>query len=330
MFKTRKKAKDDNSNPFEGYVADGLAAADFKAEAEAEAEVSVQSEPAPASEPLETSEQELPVQTKPPAKVSAPTPAPAPENPTAPATQSSPEIETEIETDSAPVAQGQAKPNPAPRPVAVKPPASVSPQTSGGVEPADPTQDQVDIAIKEAEAETELPKDELLQVGFTPPQISPAERLVTADKIEVVVTEAPATSPKPKTEPARPLGHAVPVLSADEERAAVVATHRELAELLGWAERDTNDYMNEIQLVIDDLNAKIDHLRTSFAQDTARLNEDARIAFKENIEKNITLLKDQINLEVAKKDLLKTRKEEFIDKIHEALKKYKVNPNRQG
>jgi hypothetical protein len=186
------------------------------------------------------------------------------------------------------------------------------------VEPANPTTDQVDTAIKEAEAETELPGDELLEEGVETVETVTPEQTITTEEIEEVVQEAPAAEPvKPET-----VGQTVPVLSTDEERAAVVAAHKELAELLGWAERDTNGHLIEIQFVIDDLNSKIDHLRTSFAQDTARLNEDSKIAFKENIEKNITLLKEQINRETAKKDVLLKQKEDFIDKIHEALKKY--------
>jgi len=301
MFKSRKKTKDDNGNPFEGYVADGLAVADFKTETEAEAEtnvsVAIQSEPTPKAEPLDNNAQARPVPVVKPVSPPpvAPTPAPTPPAPTPPVPSPS-----------------------APRAVPPAQPAQRPPQEFAKVEPAHPTEEQVNVAIKQAEAETELPKEELLEKGVVPVQIDASKVSVVTDKVEEVVQEALAPAPVPQ-----PAGQAVPVLSAEEERAATLSTHRELAELLGWAERDTNDHMNEIQLVIDDLNAKIDHLRTSFAQDTARLNEDAKIAFKENIEKNITLLKDQVNREQAKKDVLRSQKEDFIDKIHEALKKYR-------
>jgi hypothetical protein len=186
------------------------------------------------------------------------------------------------------------------------------------------------VAIKKAEAATELPAEELLDDGVAP-AISEGSEVVT-DQVEEVVQAAPAPAPTPTVavtpEVAEPIAQTVPVLSADEERAAAVATHKELADLLGWVERDTNQKMVEIQAIINDLNSKIDHLRTSFAQDTARLSETARIAFKENIEKNITLIKDQANREAAKKDVLQSQKEEFVDKIHEALKKYKASSKR--
>ena len=288
MFKLGKKAKDDDGNPFDGYVADGLAAADFKAEADADADVAIPSEPTPEIEALNASA------PQPPAPVAKPTPPPTPApKPPAPASPSAPPV-------SAPTAPGPG---------------------AAHVTPANPTSEQVDTAIKQAEAETEMPKDELLEVGVTPPQIGAQEQPITTEQVEKVVVEAPAP-PRTMNGPGQ-AGRTVPVLSTDEERAAAMSTHRELAELLGWAERDTNDHMNDIQLVIDDLNSKIDHLRTSFAQDTARLSEDAKIAFKENIEKNITLLKDQVNREQAKKDILRSQKEEFIDKIHDALKKYR-------
>jgi len=291
MFGLSKKTKDDNGNPFEGYVADGLAAADFKAEAEAE--TAVPSDPTPASEPLDSNAQRSPK----PVGVSPTTPPKlAPVTPAPPVVQSAP----------------------------------TAAQTSVHVEPANPTSDQVDTAIKEAEAATELPKEELLDGGDAPVSLpeNPVTTEITTDRVEEVVVEAPTPGvikpepPRPPESP-KPVGQTVPVLSTNEERAAVVAAHKELAELLGWAERDTNAHMNEIQLVIDDLNARIDNLRTSFVRDTARLTEDARIAFKENIEKNITLLKDQANREQAKKDVLRSQKEEFIDKIHEALKRYR-------
>jgi hypothetical protein len=288
MFRLGKKAKDDNSNPFTGYVADGLTAVDFKAEAEAD--TATQSEPAPVNEPVAVN-------------VPAPTSTP---------------ISTTMPISAQPVAT--------PAPVQQTPPVVQAPVR---VEPVNPTTAQVDLAIKEAEAETELPVEDLLEGGVEPLKINIPEQEIVTERLEQVVTKVPApitvstpaTSQSIKTPESA--GQVVPILSTDEERATIVAAHKELAELLGWAERDTNAYMNEIQLVIDDLNSKIDRLRTSFAQDTTRLDQDAKIAFKENIEKNITLLKDQVNREQAKKDVLKSQKEEFIDKIHDALKKYR-------
>ena len=155
------------------------------------------------------------------------------------------------------------------------------------------------------------------------PPVSEEVKIVESALSEQAVEAQPEPIEEPKQIEISDLPvQTVPISSTYEERAEMVANNRELAELLGWVERDTADRINEVQSVIDDLNSKIDHLRTSYAQDTARLSEDAKIVFKENIEKNIALLKEQINNEIARRDVLNKQKEAFIEKIHEAVKNY--------
>ena len=302
MFKASKKTKDDNTNPFEGYVADGLAAADFEAEAQAEAVNIVQAEPTPTREPLSS-----PSNSPAPSLVIGRQPAPVATPQPSTTASATPQQAT---TQTIPVQQ-------------------VNPSTQTvQPDPINVSQEQVDTAIKEAEASTELPSEELLESGATPISIPPVTPPQPAE-INQTAQEAPVAAPQPVNAPTPPLdapaptGQEVPVVSTDEERAKLVAENKELADLLGWADRDTNGYLNEVQAVINDLNAKIDHLRTTFDQDTVRLEPDAKIAFKDNIEKNISLLKDQITKEQAKKDVLRSQKDEFVDRVYDALRKYR-------
>lgn len=167
-----------------------------------------------------------------------------------------------------------------------------------------PTEEEVSTAIKEAEASTALPAEDMLESGES--------RMMNPEPAPVMTPINPE-----KKVGIEPEGEANSSIGID-----AVSTGNEFDDLLAWSERDTTVKVAKVQKVIDGLETRIDNIVRELESDTEGLSEDAKSLFEKNTKKNISLIRDQITREKELQESLNTKKDTFVSKLKAALSDY--------
>lgn len=169
-----------------------------------------------------------------------------------------------------------------------------------------PTAEEVDTAIKKAEASTALPAEDMLESGepkMMNPEPAPVMAPINPDKETGI-------GPEPPENKTSAIG------------VEAVSTGNEFDDLLAWGERDTIVKIDKVQKVIDGLEARINNIVRELESDTEGLSEDAKSLFDKNTKKNISLIRDQIAREKELQEVLNTKKDTFVSKLKAALGDY--------
>ncbi|MDR1300737.1 MAG: hypothetical protein LBK50_03450 [Candidatus Nomurabacteria bacterium] len=212
--------------------------------------------------------------------------------------------------------------------------------SSINVDDGAPSEEQVNATIKEAEASTEAPNEELLPssveeddlaVNPEPTPISDEEiDQLLADEPEEVAPVKPAdqiAEPEPATDYKKDIAskkseeESLPNISIDS-----LSTGNEFEDLLAWADRDTAAKVAKIQKTIDGLKQRIQNINDDLERDTNGLSEDAKSLFEKNTKKNLDLIKDQISREEDLQHRYEEQRNTFVAKLNESLKKYGEEP----
>jgi hypothetical protein len=194
------------------------------------------------------------------------------------------------------------------------------------------SEDDVEAAIKEAEASTGLSGNNSADAGgdyvaMTNPEPTPiavneaTDRHKEAKKMDITTATPAPVAPSAPVRPAPAESTQQPNIEVD-----LVSTGNEFDDLVAWVERDTANKVDKIQKIINELDSRISNINAEIEHDTAGLSADAKTLFEKNTRKNIGLIEDQIDRERARQVGLKKKSNIFVNKVQAALKEYNEIP----